>query len=282
MKKDEPNPEAVPAQKQAEEPATEKEAQSQALENEYAVLIDSEKSFDEQVKIGRPLFMSLLATGTVSKTIEEIPEKPETPRLSDTLAMMISFQTERQMANARKFLPFKKILHSSGRLNLGEILNTLIQQTILVMKQNKHFRALTHEDQSELCEVKEKCKNIQSLVICKSRLDQRDGVYRPVLCPPLLHQGMLPHLAGRPAHDIWPPADPAPGGSRDQGRDHETRYISRHLLQAGNSPVRSQPDDLHRDVLQRVLRLGGPGRGDRGKDQLHPAPVRVSLPDHRG
>merc|ERR1712079_542055 len=65
---------------------------------------------------------------------------------------MGSFQTERQLANARKFLPFKKILHSSGRLNLGEILNTLIQQTILVMKQNKHFRALTHEDQSELCE----------------------------------------------------------------------------------------------------------------------------------
>ena len=74
MKKDEPNPESTPAQKQTEQPARAKEALCQALENEYAVLIDSEKSFDEQVKIGRPLFMSLLDTGTVSKTLEESAE----------------------------------------------------------------------------------------------------------------------------------------------------------------------------------------------------------------
>ena len=154
MKKDEPNPESTPAQKQTEEPAREKEALCQALENEYAVLIDSEKSFDEQVKIGRPLFMSLLDTGTVSKTLEESSEFTESPRMSDTLGMMISFQTERQLANARKFIPFKMILHKSGRLNMGEILNTLIQQTILLMKQNKHFRILSSNDQAELCEVR--------------------------------------------------------------------------------------------------------------------------------
>ena len=154
MKKDEPNPEAAPVQKQTDEPTKEKEALlSQSLENEYAVLIDSEKSFDEQVKIGRPLFMSLLSTGTVSKTFEESAEFSESPRMSDTLGMMISFQTERQLANARKFIPFKKILHRSGRLNVGEILNTLIQQTVLLMKQNKHFRALSSDDQAELCEV---------------------------------------------------------------------------------------------------------------------------------
>ena len=90
MKKDEPNPEAAPAQKQAEEPATEKEAQSQALENEYAVLIDSEKSFDEQVKIGRPLFMSLLATGTVSKTIEEIPLEELESKSWSNLRLLLS------------------------------------------------------------------------------------------------------------------------------------------------------------------------------------------------
>ena len=155
MKKDEPNPEPAPAQKPTEEPAKEKEDLCQTLENEYAVLIDSEKSFDEQVKIGRPLFMSLLATGTVSKTLEESAEFTESPRMSDTLGMMISFQTERQLANARKFIPFKTLLHKSGRLNLGEILNTLIQQTILLMKQNKHFRTLSSDDQAELCEVKE-------------------------------------------------------------------------------------------------------------------------------
>ena len=154
MKKDEPNPETTPAQKQTEEPAREKEALCQALENEYAVLIDSEKSFDEQVKIGRPLFMSLLETGTVSKTLEESPEFTESPRMSDTLGMMISFQTERQLANARKFIPFKMTLHKSGRFNMGEILNTLIQQTILLMKQNKHFSVLSSDDQAELCEVR--------------------------------------------------------------------------------------------------------------------------------
>ena len=155
MRKDEPNPESAPAQKPTEEPAKEKEALCQALENEYAVLIDSEKSFDEQVKIGRPLFMSLLATGTVSKTLDDsAAEFKESPRISDTLGMMISFQTERQLANARKFIPFKMLLQKTGRLNIGEILNTLIQQTILLMKQNKHFRTLSSDDQAELCEVK--------------------------------------------------------------------------------------------------------------------------------
>ena len=157
MRKDEPNPESAPAQKEkpTEEPVKEKEALCQALENEYAVLIDSEKSFDEQVKIGRPLFMSLLATGTVSKTLDDsAAEFKESPRISDTLGMMISFQTERQLANARKFIPFKMLLQKTGRLNIGEILNTLIQQTILLMKQNKHFRSLSSDDQAELCEVR--------------------------------------------------------------------------------------------------------------------------------
>ena len=107
LKKDEPNPEAAPPKKQ-NDPAENSEDSSQVLENEYAVLIDSEKSYDEQLKIGRPLFVSLLMTGTVSKTAEEEDHLTKTESsISETLGIMISFQLERQLANARKFLPFK-------------------------------------------------------------------------------------------------------------------------------------------------------------------------------
>ena len=126
------------------------------VENEYAVLIDSEKSFEEQIKIGKGLFVSLLTTGTVTKANEE--DKDEVKELteahssiSETLAMMISFQTERQLSNARKFIPIKLEM---GRNSTGEILNTLIQQIVLLLKKNKHFKSLSGEDQAELCEVK--------------------------------------------------------------------------------------------------------------------------------
>ena len=38
-------------------------------------------------------------------------------------------------------------------MNTGEVLNTLVQQTVLLVKQNKHFRSLTVDDQAELCQV---------------------------------------------------------------------------------------------------------------------------------
>ena len=41
---------------------------------------------------------------------------------------------------------------TGGRLDTGGLLNTLIQQTVLVMKQNKLFRSLSLSDQSELCQ----------------------------------------------------------------------------------------------------------------------------------
>ena len=153
MKKEEEN-EATNTKKPKE--AVQKEDINYGVvENEYAVLIDAEKSFDEQVKIGKSLFVSLLTTGTVTKANEE--EKDEVKELteahssiSETLAMMISFQTERQLSNARKFLPIKL---ESGKNNTGHILNTLIQQIVLLLKKNKHFKGLSVEDQAELCEV---------------------------------------------------------------------------------------------------------------------------------
>ena len=130
------------------------------VENEYAVLIDAEKSFDEQVKIGKPLFVSLLTRGTVSTVEEDDKDEDDevvadtcSTLISDTLAMMISFQTERQLANARKFLPIQNILSEQGRVKIEETLNILIQQIVLLMKQNKHFKSLSIEDQSELCQV---------------------------------------------------------------------------------------------------------------------------------
>jgi len=130
------------------------------VENEYAVLIDAEKSFDEQVKIGKPLFVSLLTRGTVSTVEEDDKDEDDevvadtcSTLISDTLAMMISFQTERQLANARKFLPIKNILSEQGRVKIEDTLNILIQQIVLLMKQNKHFKSLSIEDQSELCQV---------------------------------------------------------------------------------------------------------------------------------
>ena len=141
MKKDEPNPEATPNNKATtEEESKEDDNASKIVENEYAVLIDSEKSFDEQKSIGQPLFVSLLTTGTVQKPCEDTNEAQEDLNedrghrsrlnISETMGIMLSFQTDRQLANARKFLTFKKIFASSGKLNMGEILNTLGRKSL--------------------------------------------------------------------------------------------------------------------------------------------------------
>ena len=45
------------------------------------------------------------------------------------------------------------MLVEGGRVSTGEVLNTLVQQTVLLVKQNKHFRSLTVDDQAELCQV---------------------------------------------------------------------------------------------------------------------------------
>ena len=41
---------------------------------------------------------------------------------------------------------------SSGLANTGEILARLVQQTVLLLKQNKHFSRLSAGDQAELCQ----------------------------------------------------------------------------------------------------------------------------------
>ena len=91
MKKDEGSPETSSGSKKEE-----KESRA-AIESEFSVLIDAEKSFEEQLKIGRPLFVSLLSSGTVANIGEEAGGPLALQGVSETMALMISFQADRQI-----------------------------------------------------------------------------------------------------------------------------------------------------------------------------------------
>lgn len=148
MKKDDLNPETSSGSKK-EEKETSEEKVARTIETEFSVLIDAEKSYEEQVNIGRPLFVSLLSSGTVAN-IGELGRRRQ--GVTESLAVMISFQTDRQISNARKFLLVRAVLSPGGKVDCGDILNTLVQQTVLVMKQNRQFRSLSLDDQEELCQ----------------------------------------------------------------------------------------------------------------------------------
>ena len=94
MKKDEASPETSSGSKKEEKESREEKAGRAAIESEFSVLIDAEKSYEEQLKIGRPLFMSLLSSGTVANIGEEVGPLQG---VSETMALMISFQADRQI-----------------------------------------------------------------------------------------------------------------------------------------------------------------------------------------
>ena len=131
-----------------------------STDTEYAVLLDSSKPYEEQNRIGRQLFVSLFITGTV--TGQEISEEDlkKYDVLDDNLAMMLSVQIDRQVTNARKFLPFhvhdsgkhRQLFFPTGCVNTGDVLSTLIEQTVLLLKHNQHFTSLSLPDQTELME----------------------------------------------------------------------------------------------------------------------------------
>ena len=98
MKKDEVSPETSSGSKKEEKESREEKAGRAAIESEFSVLIDAEKSYEEQLKIGRPLFMSLLSTGTVANIGEEVGPLQG---VSETMALMISFQADRQIRSVR-------------------------------------------------------------------------------------------------------------------------------------------------------------------------------------
>ena len=126
--------------------------------SEFSVLIDNEKSYEDQNRIGRQLFVSLFKTGSVNaqKLSNEGLEKHEEG--NENLALMQSLQIDRQICNARKFLPFnqpskdRNLFHSNGQVNITDVLSTLIEQTVLLLKHNEHFNSLPKEDQVELME----------------------------------------------------------------------------------------------------------------------------------
>ena len=97
MKKDEVSPETSSGSKK-EEKESRQEKVCRAIENEFSVLIDAEKSYEEQVKIGRPLFVSLLSSGTVAN-IGDLGGPLQ--GVSETMALMISFQADRQIRLVR-------------------------------------------------------------------------------------------------------------------------------------------------------------------------------------
>merc|ERR1711953_936404 len=201
MKKDDGdvNPETSAGSKKEEKETSGETLIHRAIENEFAVLIDSEKSYEEQVNIGRPLFVSLLSSGTVANIGER---GGKVQNVTETLAVMISFQTERQISNARKFLPVRKVSLPAGRVDTGDILNTLVQQTVLVMKQNKQFRSLSGGPGGTLP-------------------GKRDGGNLLVLCQPLLQQDGSRYMAGSSSSRAQPPDQPRHGGGH-QGGAHQT------------------------------------------------------------
>ena len=75
-------------------------------ENDYSVLIDSNKSFEEQNRIGRQLFVSLISTGSVSSQKMTEAELETHKNIDEDLAMLTSSLLERQVRHSRKFLSF--------------------------------------------------------------------------------------------------------------------------------------------------------------------------------
>ena len=129
-------------------------------ENDYSVLIDSNKSFEEQNRIGRQLFVSLISTGSVSSQKMTEAELETHKNIDEDLAMLTSSLLERQVRHSRKFLSFTKDKDSlqrslflpNGKINVSSIVDTLVQQTVLVLKQNQDFKSLCVRDQTELLE----------------------------------------------------------------------------------------------------------------------------------
>ena len=106
MKKDEVNTEtSADSKKEEKEIRAEKENRA-AIENEFSVLIDAEKSYEEQLNIGRPLFVSLLSSGTVANIGEQAGPLQG---VSETMALMISFQADRQIRSVSPKIRCPKI-----------------------------------------------------------------------------------------------------------------------------------------------------------------------------
>ena len=139
-----------------DDPGQATKEQEEMKDDDYSVLIDPSKSLLEQNKVGRQLFISLFSTGSVNSGQLNEMELEIFDYVDNNLAQCISNITERQVQNSRKFLSFhqnnRSIFLQNGQINISDVIQTLVEQTVLVLKQNKDFQTLSNKDQTELLE----------------------------------------------------------------------------------------------------------------------------------
>jgi len=142
------------------QPRMEQSQDCEVTREDLSVLIDGEKSYDEQNRIGRTLFISLFDTGSVRTDGLEERELNKFSAIDETAACVKSFQIEQQLNHSRKFLSFhsdklgdkRRIIAENGKINTGDLGQTLFEQTIMLLKSSKDFHSIPISDQTELLE----------------------------------------------------------------------------------------------------------------------------------
>ena len=125
-------------------------------DDDYSVLIDPAKSLSEQNRLGRQLFVSVFSTGSVSSGQLSDEELEMFRNIDNNNSVVSGHLAERQVQNARKFVSFfqfpRTVFLPSGMINFSDVVTTLVDQTVLVLKQNQDFKTLPAKDQTELLE----------------------------------------------------------------------------------------------------------------------------------
>lgn len=132
------------------------EATDEMADEDYSVLIDPSKSLIEQNHYGRQLFISIFSTGSVNSGLISDKEIETFSSINNHNSIATSFIIERAVHNSRKFLSFsqgdRRFLSSNGLIKIGDVTHTLVEQTVLVLKQVNDFKNLSCKDQTELLE----------------------------------------------------------------------------------------------------------------------------------
>ena len=147
-----------PGEEEVDDPGTAEmpAEQEEMADDDYSVLIDPAKSLTEQNRIGRQLFVSIFSTGSVSSGQLSDSELEMFRNIDNNNSVVSGHLAERQVQNARKFSSFfqfpRSVFLPSGLINFSDVIHTLVDQTVLVLKQNQDFKTLSNKDQTELLE----------------------------------------------------------------------------------------------------------------------------------
>ena len=132
------------------------EEHDEMADEDYSVLIDPSKSLSEQNRLGRQLFVSIFSTGSVSSGLISDKDLESFTNIDNNNSIASSYLIERAVRNSRKFLSFfqdqRGVFMANGNINISDMIQTLIEQTVLVLKQNQDFKSLVSKDQTELLE----------------------------------------------------------------------------------------------------------------------------------